>query len=364
VDLVLSLAAIAGGLVLLVLGADGLVRGASRLAAAAGISAVVIGLTVVAFGTSAPELAVSVGSALSGAGEVALGNAIGSNIFNVLAVLGAAALFGRLVVHQRIVRIDVPLLVAVTAAVWRLAADGVVGAVEGAVLVVGLVGYTLFSYLQSRREPADVVAEYDEAFGDDSVAARDGWARSLGLLVAGLAGLVVGSQLLVGGATRLAADLGIPDIVVGLTVVAAGTSLPELVTSVVAVRRGELDIAVGNVVGSNLFNLLGVLGLASLVGGGLEVPRSVVTGDLPTTLVTTLVALPVLATGLAVERWEGTLLLGGYAGYVAVLVLVGLGSPVAGTAQTVLVVALLAVASLLVLAAVVARVRTRRVTRR
>lgn len=338
---VLATAAIVAGLVLLVAGAEGLVRGASRLAGAAGVSPVVIGLTVVAFGTSSPELAVSVGGALTGAGEVALGNALGSNIFNVLAVLGAAALFGRLVVHQRVVRLDVPLLVVVTAAVWWMAADGSVGRAEGATLVAALVVYTVLAYRASRDEPAEVVAEYEEAFGEDPAVSRQRWPRAVGLLLAGLAGLVAGAQLLVTGATELAAGLGVSDVVVGLTVVAAGTSLPELVTSVVAVRRGELDIAVGNVVGSNLFNLLGVLGAAALAGGGLEVPSTVVTGDLPVVLLTTLVALPVLASGLVVDRWEGLLLLAGYLGYVAVLVLGGLGSPAAAAAQRVLLAALI-----------------------
>lgn len=352
-----SWAALVAGLVLLVVGAEGLVRGASRLSVAAGVSPLLIGLTVVAFGTSAPEFAVSVGGALTGASEMAIGNAVGSNVFNVLAVLGCAALFGRLAVHQRLVRLDVPLLLVVTGAVWLIAGDGRLGVAEGGGLLFGLVGYTGVAYALGRRESNVVVAEYAEAFGDEPAQARRTWPRALALLLAGLVALVAGSRLLVDGASDLAAAVGVPDVVVGLTVVAAGTSLPELVTSVVAVRRGELDIAVGNVVGSNLFNLLGVLGAAAVAGGGLAVPRSVVVGDLPVALVTTLVALPILATGLAVQRWEGILLLAGYVGYVAVVVLAGLGHATGPTAQTVLLVALCGVAVILAAVALLTRDR-------
>ena len=320
-----SLLAIAGGMVLLVLGAEGLVRGASRLAAAAGISAVIVGLTVVAFGTSAPELAVSVQAALGGQGEVALGNAIGSNIFNILAILGASALFGGLVVHQRIVRFDVPLLIGVTGGVWWLAADGRFSVAEGGLLLGAIVVYTVGSYLAGRDEPDAVEAEYSEAFGEDPQVAKRTWPLALGQVIGGLAGLVVGAQLLVFGATDLAQSLGVSDLIIGLTVVAIGTSLPELATSVVAARRGERDIAVGNVVGSNLFNLLAVMGAATLAGGGIDVPRTVVTAELPVAFLVTLVALPALAIGLRVTRWEGALLLLAYAGYVAVLVAEGSG---------------------------------------
>jgi cation:H+ antiporter len=268
-----TIAGLAAGMAILVVGAEALVRGASRIAAAAGVSSLVIGLTVVAFGTSAPELAVSVGSALSGTGGVAVGNAVGSNIFNVLAILGFAALFGGLVVHQRIVRLDVPLLIVLTGLVWWFAADGRIAVWEGALLLVGIVAYTAFSYVVGRRETPAIVEEYDEAFGEPPEVARKGVPAAVGLVLVGLAALVGGAQLLVDGATTLAESLGVSDLVIGLTVVAAGTSLPELATSVVAARKGERDIAVGNIVGSNIFNLLAVLGAAAIAGGGLEVPR-------------------------------------------------------------------------------------------
>lgn len=332
-----NLVGVLGGLVLLVAGADVLVRGASRLAVMLGVSPLVVGLTVVAFGTSAPELAVGVGGALREAGGLAVGNAVGSNIFNVLAILGVAALISPLVVHQRLVRIDLPVVVAVTAVVWLLAADGRLARVEGAALVAGLAAYTVWSYLASQRERAEVVDEYAEAFGTLSARGGRRWPLALLAVAAGVAALVLGAQLLVAGATALAGAVGVSDLIVGLTVVAAGTSLPELATSVVAVRRGERDIAVGNVVGSNLFNLLGVLGAAALVApSGLPVSPSVLATDLPVALLTTMVALPVLATGLALVRWEGALLVVGYGGYLAALVLVGVGSAAAPAARTAL----------------------------
>ena len=316
----LAVLAVAAGVLLLVGGAEALVRGASRLAAAVGISPVVVGLTVVAFGTSAPELAVSVRAALAGSGEVAIGNAVGSNIFNVLAILGVSALFGGLVVHQRLVRLDVPLVVAVTGVVWWLARDQSLGVGDGIVLLAGIVAYTAVSYLVGRDEPETVGAEYDEAFGQSPTVARRTWPAAVGLVLVGLAVLVGGAQLLVVGATDLARALGVSDLIIGLTVVAAGTSLPELATSVVAARKGERDIAVGNVVGSNLFNLLAVLGAAALAGGGIDVPAAVIATDLPVALLVALVALPALAIGLTLQPWEGALLIAGYLGYVAYLV--------------------------------------------
>lgn len=346
----LAVAAVLGGMAVLVVGAEALVRGASRLAAAAGVSSLVIGLTVVAYGTSAPELAVSVRDALAGGGEVAVGNAVGSNVFNVLAILGLSAIFGGLVVHRRLVRVDVPLLLAATAGVWWLAADGTIGTAEGAALVAGMLAYSFLSYRLGRREPAAVTQEYEEAFGtDDSQAAR-GWWAAAGLVGAGLVGLVAGAQLLVSGATSIAEHLGVSQLIIGLTVVAAGTSLPELATSVVATRRGERDIAVGNIIGSNLFNLLAVLGGAALVGGGIDVPIDAITTDLPVTLLVTLIALPALALGLSVARWEGVLLLAAYLGYLGYLILHATGSPAAAAGRLWLLatLALLAVAVTLI----------------
>jgi cation:H+ antiporter len=335
----LSILAVLAGMAILVVGAEALVRGASRLAGAVGVPPLVVGLTVVAFGTSAPELAVSVRDALAGAGEVAVGNAVGSNIFNTLAILGIAALAGGLLVNRRIVRVDVPVLLLVTALVWWRASDGRIDVAEGVLLVLGIVAYTVGSYVLGRREPApaaSVAAPLAGALTPEAEAPGRTWPRDVGIVALGLVALVAGAQLLVGGATAIAAGLGVPELIIGLTVVAAGTSLPELATSVVAVRRGERDIAVGNVVGSNIFNLLAVLGASAIAGGGLAVPADAAATDLPVAFLVAVVALPALALGLSVARWEGVLLLVGYVGYVAYLVVRAGGGEAAGTARVAL----------------------------
>jgi cation:H+ antiporter len=253
------------GLAALVTGAELLVRGASRLALRFGTSPLVIGLTVVAFGTSSPELAVSVQSGLAGQADIAVGNVVGSNIFNVLAVLGLAALVAPLVVQQRLVRFEVPLVVGLSVLVLVMVQDRRVGAVDGLLLLGGLIGYTVFAIRQSLREATAVRSEYDQAFG----VGASGWLARLPaqvvFVLGGLGLLVLGAKWLVDSAVSIARSLGVGEAVIGLTVVAAGTSFPELATSVVAAMRGERDIAVGNVVGSSVFNLLGILGTAALV---------------------------------------------------------------------------------------------------
>ena len=310
------------GLGLLVLGAEWLVRGAARLAAAAGVSSLVIGLTVVAFGTSAPEMAVSVGSALSGQADMAVGNAVGSNVFNVLFIVGASALITPLVVAQDLVRRDVPLLIVLSLGVLLLALDGGIGRVDGGALLLGLVLYTVWLVRVSRRESAAVAAEYEQEFGAGGKARPMPLWLSVGYVVAGLALLVLGSQWLVEGAVEFAQWLGVGEVVVGLTIVAAGTSLPEVATSLLAARRGERDIAVGNVVGSNLFNLMGVLGLGGLVApAGLPVAASMLRFDLPVMLAAAFALLPIYARGRTIPRWQGALFVACYVAYTTLLVL-------------------------------------------
>ena len=257
------------GLAALVLGAELLVRGASRLALAFGISPLVVGLTVVAFGTSTPELAVSVQSAWAGQVDIALGNVIGSNIFNVLFILGASALIVPLTVHQQVIRQEVPIMIGASLLLWVLATDGGIARWEGLLLTALVVGYTLLLIRQSRRETAAtqaaVDAEYAEAFVPAGTDWRDHWGVQLLLILAGLALLVLGARWLVEAAVNFARVLGVSETVIGLTIVAVGTSLPEVATSIMAAIRGERDIAVGNVVGSNIFNLLGIGGIAALV---------------------------------------------------------------------------------------------------
>jgi len=310
------------GLALLVFGAELLVRGAARLAAGLGISALVIGLTVVAFGTSAPELAVSIKSAFAGQADIALGNVVGSNIFNVLFILGLAALITPLVVSQQLVRLDVPLMIAVSMLVLLLGLDGHIGRLDGALLFGGLVGYTLFLIRHSRRESAAVQAEYAQEYATPARLTAAQWLLNLSLVLAGLVLLVAGSRWLVDGAVTVARHFGVSELIIGLTIVAAGTSLPEVATSVIASLRGERDIAVGNVVGSNLFNMMSVLGLSSLIAPhGISVPAAARQFDIPVMIAVALACLPVFFTGHRIARWEGALFLGYYLAYTLYLVL-------------------------------------------
>lgn len=317
-----------GGLVLLVVGAEGLVRGASRLAAAAGVSALVIGLTVVAFGTSSPEMAVSVQSTLQGQGDIALGNIVGSNIFNILLILGLSALIVPLIVDQQLVRLDVPLMIGGSILSYIFMLDGVVARWEGTILFAGVIAYTLYLIIASRRESAAVKLEYEQEYGDQEVVHTPAmWLFNIVLLVAGLAMLVLGSRFLVDSASAIARVFGISDVVIGLTIVAAGTSMPEVATSVVAAVRGERDIAVGNVVGSNIFNLLAVMGLTSIVApGGLPVPESALAFDVPFMVIVAVACLPIFFTGNLIARWEGLLFLSHYVAYTTYLVMTATGS--------------------------------------
>lgn len=310
------------GLILLVGGAELLVRGASRLAARLGISPLVIGLTVVAFGTSAPELAVSVQAGLAGQADIAVGNIVGSNIFNVLFILGVAALIVPLVVSQQLVRIEVPLMIGVSVLLLVMALDGNISGFDGMLLFVGIVAYTVFTVRQSRRESAAVQAEYAQEYGDGNSAGRGRLPLQIALIIAGLALLVLGAHWLVGGAVAIARHFGVSELIIGLTIVAAGTSLPEVATSIMAALRGERDIAVGNVVGSNIFNILGIAGIASMVTpGGLDVAPALIRFDIPVMIAVALACLPIFASGHLIARWEGALFLGYYVAYVLYLIL-------------------------------------------
>lgn len=309
------------GAVLLIGGAELLVRGASRIAVAVGISPLVVGLTVVAFGTSAPELAVTVRSAYTGSADVALGNVVGSNIFNILVVLGASALIAPLTVNQQLVRLDVPLMIAASVLVLLLGLDGRIGRVEGLFLFSGVVAYTVFLIRQSRRETAEVQAEYDGAFAG-SPEGGGSWVLNLLFVAAGLGLLVLGAGWLVDAAVFTAEALGVSELVIGLTIVAVGTSLPEVATSMLASLRGERDIAVGNAVGSSIFNLLVVLGIGSAVApGGIAVPRGALTFDIPVMVAVSVATLPVFFAGYCIERWEGLVFLAYYVAYTTYLVL-------------------------------------------
>lgn len=310
----LTLLTIAAGLALLAGGGELLVRGSARLAAHLGVSSLVIGLTVVAVGTSAPELAVSLQSLRSGAADLAVGNVVGSNIFNVLLILGVSALIVPLTVSRRVVWVEVPVVIAISAAAWFAARDGNVTAVEGGLLLLAALLYTGWLLRSSRSEPEERVDEHEAA-------RRSGAAAPAVMAVVGLGLLVLGARWLVAGAVTLATTLGVSDAVIGLTIVAAGTSLPEVAASIAAAAGGHRDMAVGNVLGSNIFNLTLILGSTAMAGGGLAVPEGVVTFDLVVMVAVAVACLPIFVTGHAIARWEGGLFLAYYVAYTLYLVL-------------------------------------------
>jgi cation:H+ antiporter len=330
---------IAGGFVALVFGGEMLVRGASTLATMMRISPLVIGLTVVAFGTSSPELGVSLRAAWTGSADVAVGNIVGSNIFNVLFILGVSALVTPLVVSSQLIRYDVPLMIGVSIVAWWLARDFRLDRTDGLVLFSALIGYLILCFRNSRRESKGVQDEFAREYGSrlsgetagtsSDIAPR--LALQIGLIVGGLVCLGLGSKWLVGGAVSLASWFGVSQLIIGLTIVAIGTSLPEVVTSVVASFRGERDIAVGNVVGSNIFNLACVLGISSLIApGGVSVTGEAIHFDMPVMIAVALGCFPVFFTGLVIARWEGCLFLVYYTAYTALLILRHTNAQVAG----------------------------------
>lgn len=306
------------GLILLVVGANALVRGAVGLAARLGTPPLIIGLTVVAFGTSSPEVLVSLQAAFAGDPEIALGNVVGSNIFNVLFILGLSAAITPLLVSERLVRRDVPVMIAVSFLVYGLSLDGRLSRGDGALLLLGIVLYVASLV---RRAKAAAPAELGMVT-DVEVKPAARWWVDAALVGCGLALQVLGARWLVGGAVTIATSLGVSQLVIGLTVVAAGTSLPEVATSVAASMRGQRDIAVGNVVGSNIFNLLLVLGAASVVGpDGLRIPAGALTFDLPVMTAVAVACLPIFANGYSIGRWEGVVFLVYYIAYTIFLVL-------------------------------------------
>lgn len=304
------------GLVLLVAGGEALVRGASSLALKVGISPLVVGLVVVSAATSAPELAVTVGAVFEGEPGLAVGNVIGSNIANILLILGMSAVISPLLIKRQVVRFDIPVMAGLTILLVVLSLDGKLDLLDGVLLLGGLTVHALVSIVLGRRE-----AKQQNGNGEDGNKPTSVWLSAL-LLVLGVGLLVIGAQTLVTGAVNIALDLGVSGLVVGLTIVAIGTSLPELATSIVAIRRGERDMAVGNIVGSNIFNIGMVLGLpAILFGEGIPIPQAAISLDMPLMLAATLALAPIAFTGFKIARWEGALFLGLYVSYVLYVVL-------------------------------------------
>lgn len=302
-----------GGLAALVAGAEGLIRGSSAIARRWGVPPLIVGLTVVAYGTSAPEMVVSAQASLAGQAGLALGNVVGSNIFNVLFILGLSALIAPLVVNRALFQREVPIMVGLSFLLWGLGLDGRVSRSEGVLFLVLLVAYTAFQIKTGLKEPPPP---------DKTTQRQQAWPVSLALTIGGLALLVLGARWFLAGSVTLARGFGLSELIIGLTLVAAGTSLPEVATSVLAAIKGERDIAVGNVVGSNIFNILGVLGVAAVISPhGVEVPAAAEGFDIPLMTAVAVACLPVFFTGHRIARWEGGVFLAYYAAYVAFLIL-------------------------------------------
>jgi cation:H+ antiporter len=316
--MILNLLLFVVGVLLLVSGAEGLVRGGARLATALKVSPLVIGLTIVAFGTSMPEMVVSVIAALDKQTEIAVGNVVGSNIFNILGILGPAALIAPLVVHANVIRREVPVMIGVSFVFVLFSLDNRIHRAEGSVLFAGIVAYTVFSYWASRRETAAVKVEFQAGLPEPHPPSRL-WVDGL-YVVGGLVLLVVGARVLVNAAVPIARSMGVTERVIGLTLVAMGTSMPEFATSVVAAFRRQTDIAVGNLVGSNIFNILSILGVAAMVEP-LTVSPAMLHFDIPIMTFVAISTLPIIMSRKRISRTEGALYLTGQVVYTTILLM-------------------------------------------
>lgn len=309
--MLIQLVLFAVGLVVLTVGAEALIRGAARVARALGVSPFIVGFTVIGFGTSAPELVVSLSAALGGSADIALGNVVGSNIANIGLVLGLAAVVAPLAAHMRLLKVEVPLVIGCSLLLWALCRDGHVGRADGAILLACFVALAVYMYRSARAEPPEVKKEVGLVAAEKMRV----WVAAL-LVVVGLAALVGGAHLMVTAAVSMARQFGVSEWLIGLTVVAVGTSLPELAAAVAGALRGEADLVLGNIAGSNLFNVLLILGLTATVQP-MAVPPSALALELPVMTGFAVLMMLVIANGLRVSRWEGALLLACYAGFTA-----------------------------------------------
>jgi len=317
------------GLALLLAGGEGVVRGAVATARQLGISPLVIGLTVVGFGTSAPELVVSVGAALSGSPALAVGNVLGSNIANILLIVGIAALLTPLAVHRDALRRDGVVLVLVTLGFPLVALNGTIGRAAGMAMVAALIAYLVWSVWSDKRDAGPIAELHREEAADFSAPLpQAGWAIALAIVL-GLAALIVGAHLAVTGSTAIARDAGISETVIGITLVAVGTSLPELATAVAAARRGHADVCIGNIVGSNLFNILGIAG-ASAIAAPLPLTDPIAIADMWIMVGVTGLLMIFMMTGLRIVRWEGFALLALYGVFLGFQFLAGSGGATSG----------------------------------
>lgn len=307
----------------MVIGAELLVRGASRIASMLGVSQLVIGLTIVSFGTSAPEFVVSIKGALTNHSDLVVGNCIGSNIFNVLFIIGACAVVSPLVVTMQLIRLDVPIMIGSNLIFLWLSIDGIIDRYDALVLLTSFVLYYGFVVRKSLQENSSMTDNNQNASCNVKLSRPlPAIIKQIGLIAIGLILCIGGAEWLVDSAVTLARILGVSELVIGLTIVSIGTSLPEVATSIVATIRGQRDIAIGNAIGSCIFNILGVIGLASLIAPkGITVAPSVLKFDLPVMIVTSIACLPVFFTDYKISRWEGFLFLFYYAAYITYLVL-------------------------------------------
>ncbi len=312
----LQLLLLLGGLAALYFGADWMVRGAARLERSLGLSPIVIGLTVVSVGTSAPELVVALLAALKGSGDLVVGNVLGSNLANIGLILGATALARPLLVVERVVRVEAPVMLLLTVLLFPLLMDYRVGRVDGLLLCALLGVYLAYVFHRGKKAPDTLVSDYSQVAQQDASASAGAVLKDVGLVVIGILALVLGGKVIVESATFLAAAMGVSELVIGLTVVAVGTSLPELATSVLAAIRNQTDIAVGNVIGSNIFNITGVLGVSGVAKPFL-VDEGILSVEFPALLVLSILVLllslfPLSRRDYRIRRWEGALLLGAY----------------------------------------------------
>jgi cation:H+ antiporter len=314
--LILEILLLLAGFAALYFGADWMVRGAARLESSLGLSPIVIGLTVVSLGTSAPELVVAVLAAIKGSGDLAVGNVLGSNLANIGLILGATAIVSPLVVVERVVRREIPIMIFLTLLLFPLVMDLRVDRLEGILLCTLLATYLSYVFHQGKKAPPGLVSPYSRLAVDQKKVARKAALLDLGLLVVGIFGLVLGGEAIVESATYLARTFGVSEMSIGLTLVAIGTSLPELATSLMAAFRRHTDIAVGNVIGSNIFNITGVLGVAGVVEP-ISVARGVLHTEFPAVLAlsVTVLVVPLLSRRggrFQIRRIGGAALLGAY----------------------------------------------------
>lgn len=310
-----------GGFVSLLVGAKLLVHSSSKIASLLGMAPLVVGLTVVAFGTNSPELLVSIQSSLLGKGDIAIGNVIGSNIFNILGVLGLSALLRPLKVCQSLYSTDVPIMIVISLLLLLFVIPGKISVTMGALLIGGVIGYTYWTVVHSKDSPAIVKEEYESEYPKDTKRSISHILIELVLIVIGLVFLIYGSEWFVKGATQIAKELGVSELLIGLTIVSIGSSLPELATSLYATWKKEYDIAVGNMIGSNIFNILGVLGIASVVHpGGLTFAPSLLDLDVPLMVIASCLVVPLRTRATSVGRIKGLFLILVYCGYITYLV--------------------------------------------